>query len=109
LPGGLRSTTQRRSADAVEKILRRDPRHIVFGNVRVGFLRRDCFATEGAMRRINRAKYDYRVPIAIARSARKDNRELLDIATLSLAGLAATLFLIAQYVGSGVLRQMFAL
>jgi hypothetical protein len=49
------------------------------------------------------------VPIAIARSARKDNRELLDIATLSLAGLAATLFLIAQYVGSGVLRQMFAL
>ncbi len=61
------------------------------------------------MRRLNRSKYDYRVPIAVARSARKSNRELLDIAILSLAGLAATLFLIAQYAGSGILRQMFAL
>lgn len=61
------------------------------------------------MRRINQNEYDYRVPMAIARTARKSNRELLDIATLSLAGLAATLFLIAQYAGSGVLRQMFAL
>jgi hypothetical protein len=64
---------------------------------------------EWVMRRINRAEYDYRVPMAIARAARKDGRELIDIATLSLAGLALTLFLIAHYAGSGVLRQMFAL
>jgi len=61
------------------------------------------------MRRINRAEYDYRMPMAVARAARRDSRELLDIVTLSLGGLAATLFLIAQYAGSGVLRQMFAL
>jgi hypothetical protein len=72
-------------------------------------MQRDCFAMEWVMRRINRGEYDYRVPMAIAIAARKDSRELLDVATLSLAGLAATLFLIAQYAGSGVLRQMFAL
>jgi hypothetical protein len=64
---------------------------------------------EWVMQRINRNEYDYRVPMAIARPVRKDSREFLDITTLSLAGLALTLFLIAQYAGSGVLEQMFAL
>jgi hypothetical protein len=76
--------------------------------VRLSFGARDCFATEWVMQHINRTGHDRRVPIAIARSARDDN-QFVQIATLSLAGLGLTLFLIAQYVGSGVLQQMFAL
>ena len=53
-------------------------------------------------------KYRNRRPIAIARSARANN-ELVDIATISLGGLALTLFLIAHYGGSGTLQRMFAL
>lgn len=58
------------------------------------------------MQRINRAVANRR-PLAIARSARWGRGEFLDIVTMSLGGLALTLFLIAQYAGSGVLRQMF--
>ncbi|HTW51158.1 MAG TPA: hypothetical protein VME45_04595 [Stellaceae bacterium] len=61
------------------------------------------------MRRVKRREYDYRLPMVLAKAAREDSRELFDIAILSLGGLALTLFLIAQYAGSGVLRQMFAL
>ena len=57
---------------------------------------------------INRTGQNHRTPIAIAKSA-SDIRELIDIATLSLGGLAITLLLIAQHAGSGVLKQMFAL
>ena len=60
------------------------------------------------MQRFDEDGTERRRPIAIARPARA-NAEFVDIATLSLGGLALTFFLIAQYVGSSVLMQMFAL
>jgi hypothetical protein len=42
------------------------------------------------------------------RAARQEN-QIVEIAIISLAGLALTLFEMARYAGSAVLQQMFAL
>jgi hypothetical protein len=45
---------------------------------------------------------------AAVRGAHQDN-QFVEIAIISLAGLALTLFEMAHYAGSAILQQMFAL
>ena len=44
-----------------------------------------------------------------ARAAARQEKQIVDIAIISLAGLALTLFAMAQYAGSAVPQQMFGL
>ncbi|HTW54738.1 MAG TPA: hypothetical protein VME45_22820 [Stellaceae bacterium] len=43
------------------------------------------------------------------RAAARQENQIVDIAIISFAGLTLTLFAMAQYAGSAVLQQMFAL